>query len=117
MKPVAFVARGMQIVGTLQQNLCAGRASRGFEISRFMNFRSKGVRQLRYCGPNSAKTYIIRGMMILGLPRERINDPGNWEIMYPTFNGEHDAKKNRKNKRLGQHLLPSIIDYIRLKLV
>jgi hypothetical protein len=55
--------------------------------------------------------------MILGLPRERINDPGNWEIMYPTFNGEHDAKKNRKNKRLGQHLLPSIIDYIRLKLV
>jgi hypothetical protein len=86
-----------------------------------MNFRSKGVRQLRYCGPNSAKTYIIRGMMILGLPRERINDPGNWEIMYPTFNGEHDTKKNRMNRarrgRLGQHLLPSVIDYVRLKLV
>jgi hypothetical protein len=69
MNPAGLVQSGMQMVGILQRILPA----------------SSNVRQGNdLCLIETTSTYIIAGMMILGLNLDKINDPGSWVMMYPT---------------------------------
>jgi hypothetical protein len=86
MKPAGLVQSGIQMVGILQRILPGSCNVRQGDDSFSIETTS---------------TYIMAGMMILGLNLDRINDPGSWVMMYPTVRSRCKAECQQGESKAG----------------